>query len=157
MNPDAKIISIDLGMVNLAYSLFASDGTLLDFELINPHTATLSAYGRCEWITKFLKGFQAVDQMIIEKQTPNNIVCFAMMYGFVSAFMVMHPEGKVRVVDPVSKFNNLNVKCDTKNKNHKKLMIQMVKEILSETQLAKFTTLPKQDDVADCIMQFIGT
>jgi hypothetical protein len=33
----------------------------------------------------------------------------------------------------------------------------MVKDILSETQLVKFTTLTKKDDVADCIMQFIGT
>jgi hypothetical protein len=79
------------------------------------------------------------------------------MYGFVSAFRAMHPEGKIRVVDPISKFNNLNVKCDTKHKNHKKLMIQMAKETLSETLLAKFTALPKQDDVADSIMQFIGS
>jgi hypothetical protein len=150
---EAKTISIDLGLVNFAYSLFDSNNTLIDFFLIDTHLRFRGAWARCSFISDFLSKYPTLTQMIIERQLPRNITCFAMMYGFVSSFMSLHPEGSVRIVPPIEKFKYLCVKCETKNKNHKKLMVTMVQEYLTHEQKNKFMQLQKKDDVADCILQ----
>jgi hypothetical protein len=151
-----KIISIDLGTKNLAYSLFSSDNTLRDFFIINPHMQTKSAFQRCQFITKFLAQFPTLNLLVIEKQLPQNAVLFALMYGFVSAFMVMHPRGKIQIVSPIAKFDNLNIKCDTKNKNHKRRIVEVLIEYPNEFQKKKLSTFEKKDDIADCVMQFLS-
>jgi hypothetical protein len=95
--------------------------------------------------------------MVIEKQLPQNIVCFALMYGFVSAFKAMHPNGEVCVVAPIDKFRSLGMRCDTRNKNHKKAMVVEAEKHLSGDMLERYKRFPKRDDIADSIMQYLAT
>jgi hypothetical protein len=149
-------ISIDLGLINFAYTIFDEDDNIKEFNLIDTHMKLETAAKRCDFIVSFLKNHSEVNKMVIEKQTHLNIVCFALMYGFVSAFKALHPEGEVRVVNPIEKFKLLGVKCDTRNKNHKKAMIEEAKKHLTGENLEKFLKYGKKDDIADSMMQYLS-
>jgi hypothetical protein len=149
-------ISIDLGLVNFAYTTFGESDNIKEFDLIDTRVRFETAAKRCDFIVSFLKSHSGVDKMVIEKQTPLNIVCFALMYGFISAFKSLHPDGEVMVVDPIQKFKLLGIKCDTKNKNHKKAMVEEAKKRLSGENLEKFSKFGKKDDIADSIMQYLS-
>jgi hypothetical protein len=79
-----------------------------------------------------------------------------MMYGFITAFKTLHPVGTVTITHPIQKFKLLGVKCDTRNKNHKKLMVTICKKYLNTEMLQKFDTFDKKDDIADSMMQYLA-
>jgi hypothetical protein len=84
--------SIDLGLVNFVYTIFDEKDNITDFDLIDTKVRFETAAKRCDFIVSFLKNkAENTNKMVIEKQTHLNIVCFALMYGFVSAFKSLHP------------------------------------------------------------------
>jgi hypothetical protein len=62
----------------------------------------------------------------------------------------------VNVVDPIQKFKLLGIKCDTRNKNHKKAMVEEAKKHLSGENLEKFLKFGKKDDISDSMMQYLS-
>jgi hypothetical protein len=150
MKVEVVSLSIDLGIKNIAVSYFNEERKLLDFELIDLHFKKEGASKRCEAIKEFYKQFPKLSTVMIEHQVPANIICYGLMYGFVCGF-----SGSVILVDARNKFQKLKVEYTTKNKAHKKLVVELVKKYLSEEQLVKFNSFRKKDDLADSILQFI--
>jgi hypothetical protein len=151
----AVAMSVDLGVKNLAFSLFDEDGELVDFDLINTGIGQKTAVERCKWVKNFVSEYPDCKKLVIEKQLPVNVVCFALMYTFVSVFLCREG-GEVVVTPPWVKFGKLGMKMDTQKKAHKKETAEKVLEYLNDEQKEKFRRFWKKDDIADCILQFIA-
>jgi hypothetical protein len=142
-------LSIDLGVKHLAYSLFDPDMKLMDFGLLETDLTNKGIIERISIVKDFLSSFQ-IKRLIVEKQTPLNPVCFAMMYCFPACF-----DGLVVISDPKTKFKKLQLKYNLAKKQHKKQAVEVVKSFLNENQLKKFNEFKKKDDIADSILQAI--
>jgi hypothetical protein len=140
-------LSIDIGLSHMAYSLFDDNMTLVDFGFMESDLRNKGILERVNVVKAFLRIFD-IKRLIIEKQTPFNPVCFALMYCFPAAF-----DGKVIVTDPKTKFEVFKAGMNTKNKQHKKDSIELVKQCLSEEHVKKLEEFEKKDDIADSILQ----
>ena len=66
--------------------------------------------------------------------------------------LVLNRTEDIIIFNPIRKFSDVGLKYDTKNKAHKKLSINVIKEVLVGHKYEKFfNELPKKDDIADAI------
>lgn len=169
-----SVISIDIGLKNMAIAYVSIEDyriTSIDYSLYN-----LDDYGtkkkslgivvqRCTAVREIFdlviskSRSEYFDYVIIEKQVPSNENAMCIMYSLYMMATNYLNYDKVILFDPKMKFTSLSLNYETKNKNHKKLSIELVRKCLHNLQ---FPTLldtleheTKKDDIADSINQAI--
>jgi hypothetical protein len=154
-----RLISFDIGKLNLAFAEFLVETTKiasLNFDLKNVSIHGDGPIARCKEIINTLDSLniKETDHIVIERQTPNNIVAMELMYALITSSLRF--TSHITIFDPKLKFTTFHTSYTTKNSAHKKLSINTVREYLregNETMLEKFETFPKKDDVSDAIFQ----
>ena len=172
-----SILSIDIGTINLGYTIITYD----DNDKVDPKDLdidfsiyTIDDGGKGDTVAKRYKSISkfydrvnflisqkksTLKNVIIEKQVGTNKVAMCLMYAlFVKASDMIGVEN-VSLFDPKLKFTTLNTTYDTKNKSHKKKSILYAKEFLMNTHhkddFNTFLTFIKLDDIADSLNQAI--
>ena len=158
-------LSIDIGINNLGYTLSDANLSVIQFGLFDITEYSKKHYkkmdivdSRCRSINDFFKTVineTALLGVIIEKQTPNNIVAMSLMYAIFTASLSY--TSNVILFDPKLKFTYIHESYTTLNKKHKKLSIKMALEFLSNNPdlMSRFEKFTKKDDIADSLNQLI--
>lgn len=149
-----SIISFDIGIHNLGYAVYDKNNDVLDFALFNINKKTV--VDRTITVRNFIDSLYMkyqFDEVIIERQVARNVVAMELMY-LISAFVSIYCEN-IYIIDPKQKFNILNVIYNTKNKEHKKLSINIAHSFLQNcypSMVDKFNSYDKKDDLSDAIL-----
>ena len=158
-----SFLSIDLGLKHLGYAIIRYDkegikrfeDLTLSFGLLDISRCK-TVVERCEVINRFISS-ERWDCVIIERQVHSNIRMMELMYACVSVCVCL--QVNVQLFDPKMKFTRKNVEYTTRNKQHKKLSINIFREILqqhySNELLQRFDNETKKDDIADAANQAI--
>lgn len=171
------VLSIDIGIKNLGWTMISSSHSFVENNLQNyedlsmgfgiynitnnlTNEASLVA-DRCMVVNKFFKDITAkfiIDYCIIERQVNTNTIAMELMYAITStALCYLEKPSNLIIYDPKLKFKDLNITYNTKNKEHKKQSITYCKalliELTNEELVEKFDTNKKQDDMADSFIQ----
>jgi hypothetical protein len=157
-----NVVSFDLGTKNLAYVLITSENQL-HFKLIDVDSQIKrkenKALGRCRVLSEVMKDVMSLinnsleTKIVIEKQIKRNINAMNLMYSLLTIAQTY--TNNVILFSPNQKFKLLNIEYSTVNKAHKKLSIQLTKELMKEhypESGLKFNELIKKDDVADAFL-----
>ena len=171
------IVSIDVGIKNLGWTIFASPNTFKDGEIVTKIDELHVNFGvhgidsqanannsivieRCKHVKKFFQHIAnsfKIDYVIIERQVNANERAMELMYAITTAAQCYTDEFEdVIIFDPKLKFNLLKIPYDTKNKAHKRLSIEICRSVLqaiTEDKVEDFDKFPKKDDVADSFNQ----
>ena len=158
-------LSIDIGKRNLGYSLLSPEGLLFDLFDIEVEG---KKYGRVSEVVKrcaVLKDFlecmckeHNVQEIIIERQVPTNVICMELMYSLVSLSMSYFPMDCITIFDPKCKFTKIGKEYSTRGKEHKKLSVELIREHLREKfpeEVEKFESYAKKDDIADSLLMLL--
>lgn len=173
-------LSIDIGVKNLGWTLFASSNSFIETEdkaiNIQDIGVTFGIYNITEsvdrkdnvvverskavmsFFKKIAKSF-IIDYVIIERQVPTNEVAMELMYCITTAaqFYVTSSDNII-IFDPKLKFTMLGLAYDTKNKAHKRLSIEICRSIIINIvhdKLHEYDHYDKRDDIADSFNQGI--
>jgi hypothetical protein len=147
-------LSIDIGWTYVAFA-YVRDFTVVygihNFSVSDVVLTTQSING-------LLNQFE-INQVLVEKQVPQNTKCMKIMYLIVGLY-----GGRgvpVEVVDARQKFEALGVEWTRVNKAHKQLSVDLAKAWLEESGVEDFSSrklheYAKQDDISDAINQIRG-
>ena len=155
------ILSIDIGIHNLAYALFDDDIVWFDiYDVDNKMKAferrTNVVLSRTKYLHEFVKDIfenNNITKVIIERQVPTNTIAMEIMYmltGIVYTYC-----NNIVIFDPKLKFTTIGLPYDTHNKAHKKLSIEIVEKYLENKNkilFDKLQTYEKKDDISDAIL-----
>lgn len=154
------ILSIDIGKKNLGYSIY--DGTNLEFGMYNiTQQIKLSKLkqnieGRntvlINWLNE-IKSKYTINKIIVEKQIIRNVVAMCIQSCIISFGLMNSIE--VFTFDPKNKFTFSGDNYNSKNKEHKKLVVKYTTNLLTKLypdKLELFNSIPKQDDISDSII-----
>ena len=159
------ILSIDIGVKNLAYAIITFP--VITFDVIDISKPN-NAVERCRLIQKLIGKLikeNSIDTVVIEKQVPQNIVAMELMYSIITLALTL--TGNAYLFDPKEKFTYLDLEYNTKNKAHKKLSVNIANNFLKYVEekyshlcyefqmLYNFEKYKKKDDIADAINQGI--
>lgn len=156
-----SFLSIDLGLKHLGYAIIRYDkegikrfeDLTLSFGLLDISRSS-TVQSRCEVINQFISS-ERWDCVIVERQVHSNIRMMELMYSCVMC-CVSH-DINVQLFDPKMKFKN--IEYTTRNKQHKKLSINIFTDVLrqhySMDLLQRFNNETKKDDIADAANQAI--
>jgi hypothetical protein len=157
-----NIISFDLGTKNLAYVLITPENQL-HFKLIDIDSQIKrkesKPVGRCRILSEVMKDVMFLinnsleTKIVIEKQMKTNVNAMNLMYSLLT--IALSYTNNVILFNPNQKFKLLNKDFSTVNKAHKKLSIQLTKDLMKEhysESLSAFDELVKKDDVADAFL-----
>lgn len=163
------IISIDLGIKNLGYSVisYSKIGKLnfsdikINFGIYDiskniPKKVNV-VNGRCAALFKFfadtIENF-TVDTVIIERQVSRNTMAMELMYATTAIAMFYCDD--VVIFDPKNKFNKLNIEYSTESKKHKKQSSSYARNLIESEfsdMLNEFDSYSKKDDISDSLNQ----
>ena len=170
------IVSIDIGVKNLGWSIFASAQSFkttlkqpleqlsITFGIFNI-TETVRAdqsivTERCKAVKTFMQHIAnnfVIDYVIIERQVVTNTKAMELMYAItMAAHCYTDNSNDVIIFDPKLKFTLLKLEYNTQNKYHKKQSIAMCRTMLcevAEQKVEDFDKFEKKDDVADSFNQ----
>lgn len=170
------IISIDIGVKNLGYTIFSyNDAPLnlsdfnIEFDIYNITSkkkdlddgAQLIISSRCQVLYNFFKMLQSkyvIDYIIIEKQVQTNTIAMELMYSIYSFALTICNSSNIFIFDPKLKFTSINVSYETKNKQHKRQSIKYARNLLSKKypdKVVAFDKYDKKDDISDSLNQGI--
>jgi hypothetical protein len=157
-----NVLSFDLGTKNLAYVLITAENQL-HFKLIDVDSQIKrkesKPLGRCRVLSEVMKEVMSLItnsleiKIVIEKQMKTNVTAMNLMYSLIC--IAQSYSNHVFLFTPNQKFKLLNKDFSVVNKAHKKLSIQLTKELMREhysESLLKFSELRKNDDVADAFL-----
>ena len=155
------ILSIDIGVKNLAYAIITFPAVTFDVIDISK---TKDAIERCRLINRYIGNIikeNSIDTVVIEKQFLGNTVAMELMYSIITLALTL--DRRVHLFDPKEKFVYLDLEYNTKNKAHKKLSVNIARNFLKNFEnkyscfmfqmLYNFEKYKKQDDIADAINQ----
>ena len=167
-----SILSIDIGIKNLGYSIISytklgkKDLNELNIEFdifdISQHLKKKGniVCSRCDALINFLQEQIEIhgqfERVIIERQVNTNTMAMELMYAITMGIKALIPEADIVIFDPKDKFLKLGLEYSTKSKAHKKQSIQYAQKIISlyHPQLMEyFEQFDKKDDVSDAINQ----
>ena len=97
-----------------------------------------------------------IKTVIIERQVNYNTMAMELMYLLTSAVYFFCQN--IIIYDPKLKFSTLSLKYDVKNKQHKKLSINIVQSYLKrfhENLLEEFIKYDKKDDISDSLLMLL--
>lgn len=157
---DYKILSIDIGIHNLGYSLYDVDNNKLFFDLYDIDEKISKndniILSRTKIINDFVKNIftnhNNINTVIIEKQVNVNTMAMELMYLLTAT--IYNYCDNIIIFDPKQKFTKLSIKYDVKNKNHKKLSIRIIRNYISKYYndlLDTFDSYTKRDDISDSV------
>jgi len=149
------MISIDIGKKYLAFSYLNYEDDSTTFGFMNFKKSSVLK-DKINHIVKHLEDFKNLKFIIVEQQFNNNVSCMCIMYAIITFAAVNRIS--YEIFKPSIKFTYFNIKYDSKNKNHKKLSVSMVKVVMKQTQKQNyklFKKLDKQDDIADSFLMLI--
>ena len=160
------IISIDIGVKNLAVVIITNyKNSLKDisikFNLYNLNDFNYNSNSiivdRCLAISNIFKDISTkynIQKVIIERQVIQNTVANRLLYSLITA--ALNYTENIIIFNPLDKFIKLDIKYSTKNKSHKKLSIDLIKNFLYNIDvesLILFNSFVKKDDLADALLQ----
>ncbi len=164
-------LSIDIGIRHLGYSILTNEGLIFDIFDIedtynrDPKLKKLNsipvqrAYVLDQFLTDIIEKY-SIERIIVERQVQTNIVAMEIMYSIISLCITKIPLDALIIYDPKKKFTDLHLKYSTKNKEHKKLSINVCREKLAQlypSLLPSFDKHKKKDDIADSILMNLLT
>ena len=164
-------MSIDIGIRHLGYSILTDEGLIFDIFDIedtynkDPKLKKLNsvpvqrAYVLNQFLTNIIEEY-SIERIIIERQVQTNTVAMEIMYSIISLCITKIPLDALIIYDPKKKFTDLHLKYSTKNKEHKKLSINVCREKLAQLYpalLPSFEKHKKKDDIADSILMNLLT
>lgn len=172
-NKKFHILSIDIGIKNLGYSVISYDNLgkkeltdltfMFDIFDISTHIPKKKdiVSSRCEALIIFLhelyRRFHSFETIIIERQVNQNTMAMELMYAITMAVKLMNTnDANIIIFDPKDKFLKLGLEYTTKNKSHKKQSIFYAKNVLMLTHpelVDWFNGYDKKDDVSDAMNQ----
>lgn len=154
------ILSIDIGKKNLGYSIY--DGTNLEFGIFNiTQQLKLSKLkqnieGRntvlINWLNE-IKSKYNINKIVVEKQIIRNVVAMCIQSCIISFGLINLID--VFTFDPKNKFTFTGDNYNSKNKEHKKLVVKYTINLLTKLypdKLDYLNSIPKQDDISDSII-----
>ena len=162
------IISIDIGVKNLAVVIITNYKNNLEvinikFNLINLNDYNYNSdsiiINRCLAISNIFKELSArynIQKVVIERQVVQNTVANRLLYSIITA--ALNYTDNIIIFNPLDKFIKLDIKYTTKNKSHKKLSIDLIKNFLyniGNESLISFNSFVKKDDLADALLQVL--
>ena len=168
INKSSAIVSIDIGIKNLAGVIITNyNQNLKD---INIHfdlydltkcsgRTNVSVSRSCviKNIFATISQNHIIDKIIIERQVQQNTIAHSLMYSIISIALFYVEPQNIIIFDPKIKFTKLCISYTTKNKEHKKLSVNLIHNFLINTEknnnLKSFEALVKKDDVADALLQ----
>ena len=160
------IISIDIGVKNLAVVIITNyKNSLKDisikFNLYNLNDFNYNSNSiivdRCLAISNIFKDISTkynIQKVVIERQVIQNTVANRLLYSLITA--ALNYTENIIIFNPLDKFIKLDIKYSTKNKSHKKLSIDLIKNFLYNIDvesLILFNSFVKKDDLADALLQ----
>ena len=160
------IISIDIGVKNLAVVIITNYKNNLEvinikFNLINLNDYNYNSdsiiINRCLAISNIFKELSArynIQKVVIERQVVQNTVANRLLYSIITA--ALNYTDNIIIFNPLDKFIKLDITYTTKNKSHKKLSIDLIKNFLyniDNESLITFNSFVKKDDLADALLQ----
>lgn len=164
-------LSIDVGTRHLGYSILTNEGLIFDIFDIedtynrDPKLKKLDsipvqrAYVLDQFLTDIIEKY-SIERIIVERQVQTNIVAMEIMYSIISLCITKISLDALIIYDPKKKFTDLHLKYSTKNKEHKKLSINVCREKLAQLYpalLPSFEKHKKKDDIADSILMNLLT
>jgi Holliday junction resolvasome RuvABC endonuclease subunit len=154
------ILSIDIGKKNLGYSIY--DGTNLEFGIYNiTQELKLSKLkqnieGRnsvlINWLNE-IKSKYNINKIVVEKQIIRNVIAMCIQSCIITYALVNSID--VFTFDPKNKFTFTGDNYNSKNKEHKKLVVKYTINLLTKLypdKLDYFNSIPKKDDISDSII-----
>lgn len=155
------ILSIDIGKKNLGYSIY--DGTNLEFGIFNitQQLKLLKLKQNIEgrntvlinWLNEIKSKYNRFDKIIVEKQIIRNVVAMCIQSCIITYALINSID--VITFDPKNKFTFTGDNYNSKNKEHKKLVVKYTINLLTKLhpdKLDYFNSIPKQDDISDSII-----
>jgi hypothetical protein len=142
-------LSVDIGYEYVAWAYFWDDNN------VKYGIFRFESEDKAKGCAEFLRGF-CFAKLIIEKQVLMNWRCLAIQHYLQGAAAAINPQVEIEVQDARAKFKKLGVVCDSKNKAHKRLSVELAakwlngEEVVDESEM-KFGEYGKQDDIADAI------
>ena len=164
-------LSIDIGIRHLGYSILTNEGLIFDIFNIedtynkDPKLKKLNsvpvqrAYVLNQFLTDIIEEY-SIERIIVERQVQTNTVAMEIMYSIISLCITKIPLDALIIYDPKKKFTDLHLKYSIKNKEHKKLSINVCREKLAQLYpalLPSFEKHKKKDDIADSILMNLLT
>lgn len=159
-------LSIDIGIRHLGYSILTNEGLTFDiFDIEDTYNRDSKlkklnsvpvqrAYVLNQFLTEIIEKY-SIERIIVERQVQTNTVAMEIMYSIISLCITKIPLDALIIYDPKKKFTDLHLKYSTKNKEHKKLSINVCREKLEQLYpalLPSFDKHKKKDDIADSIL-----
>lgn len=159
------ILSIDIGKKNLGFSIY--DGTNLEFGIFNitqqikllktkSNRISQNIEGRntvlINWLNE-IKSKYNINKIVVEKQIIRNVVAMCIQSCIITYALINSID--VLTFDPKNKFTFTGDNYNSKNKEHKKLVIKYTINLLTKLypdKLDYFNSIPKQDDISDSII-----
>lgn len=144
------------------FSIFSIEDKIKNSKKIKSPISKITAnsvINRCAIIKEFFAEIFArypVKFVIIERQVNLNTVCMELMYAITSAALNYVEASKIIIFDPKLKFTVLGIDYSTKNKEHKRLSVNIAKTYLNGETLANFEKYDKKDDIADAILMAVA-
>lgn len=173
MSESQSILSIDIGVKNLGYSVITYKEpvyTIEDVDVVfgicnisdGKGASDTVIASRCTALLAFLSKLMYdhnITRVIIEKQVPTNVKAMELMYaiyGMSSILLGTTDPDKLVIYDPKLKFTTLNVPYNTKNKAHKRQSIAYASRLFDSVFKSgkdAFAKHQKKDDIADSLNQ----
>lgn len=162
MSPNC-ILSVDLGIHNIGYAIYTISDDKLQFGLYDIDSNLTASDRKANVVvtrTKYIYMFVSnvfkqypIDTVIIERQVNNNTMAMELMYSLTACVYNFCKD--IVIFDPKLKFTSLGLTYNTKNKAHKKLSINIVKNYITKYYpdlLSSFEDNSKQDDISDAVL-----
>ena len=173
MENEYHILSIDIGIKNLGYSIISfnklgkKDLTDLHIEFdifdISKHLKKRGdiVSSRCEALlvlfNQLFNKYTTFQTIIIERQVNRNVMAMELMYAITMALKLLNDETcPIVIFDPKDKFLKLGLTYETKNKAHKKQSIRYAQTLINKVwtdKIEHFNKFDKKDDVSDALNQ----
>ena len=168
------ILSIDIGIKNLGYSIISFDklgkkeltDLCVEFDIfdISKHLPkkTDIVSSRCEALIQFFKPlfdtYGHFKTIIIERQVNRNTMAMELMYAITMALKLLNTKEDYELVifDPKDKFLKLGLTYSTASKSHKKQSARYARNLMSkvwQSNLDRFDKFDKKDDISDAVNQ----
>lgn len=159
-------LSIDIGIRHLGYSILTADGLVFDiFDIEEAYikhpllkkinsVPVQRSYVLNQFLTDIIERYK-IECIIVERQVQTNTIAMEIMYSIISLCITKIPLDALIIYDPKKKFTDLHLKYSTKNKEHKKLAIEVCRKYLIElypSLLDQFDGHKKKDDISDSIL-----
>ena len=149
-----KMLSIDLGTINLGYAVLS--GEELDFGLLtlgrtnNSVERVNNLYSSIEPIVKKY----GIAHLVVEQQVRQNPAAMQLMYSLLGMVKGMGIN-QITVFPAREKFIKLKIPYTTDHKEHKKLSILIAETLIEKKYphlIQKFREFKKKDDISDALL-----